>query len=140
MGQAGLSSSRLGGLESRSWTVAEAHFGIWWRKALEVTMARTGLGSRMAYQSGPSPGKDRVFPASPLLWCCGAPHSGGFPSVPSWQGQCLGRMAVGLQGYFPARAVGGEPPHFAKKAGVPLKSVSIFEFLYRKGWLLASST
>lgn len=66
----------------------------------------------------------------------------GLPQHPLRAGEnSSGGRAVGLQGCFTAGAagaVGGEPHHFAEKTGVHLKLVSLFELLYKKGWLLAS--
>lgn len=126
--------SLIGGLESRRETIAEAHFSTWW-----------GGRHRVWHQGGVSewPGswEGQGLPGFPIAVVLPAL---GLPQHPLRAGgNSSGGRAVGLQGCFTAGAagaVGGEPHHLAEKTGVHLKLVSLFELLYKKGWLLASST
>lgn len=77
-------------------------------------------------------GKGRVclapaFPWCFLLWGLSQP---ALPAgVDPWE-----------DGQGSAGAVRGEPPCFAEKTGVCLKLVALFKSLYKKGWLLTTST
>jgi len=78
-----------------------------------------------------------------LSHCFGAPCFGASPVSPPGRGSFWGGRAAWLQVCFTAGAagaVGGELPRFAEITVAHLKLVLLFEFLYKKGWLLAAST